>query len=130
MLKDSLPRAVKLLGQQELVINEETVKFWIQEANVSRPSVGRRDTAEATRSVFPAECRERRITYQADLQLNIQVQVGEGLPWTITRIVGQIPIMVKSDRCYLKGMSPADLIQHHEEAEVYRMRLSKVFVTP
>ncbi len=112
MLQHSLPCSVKDLEQFEVLEGDQTVKFWIQEANIGRPSSG------VGRNLYPSECREGRVTYQADLQLNIQVQVGENPPWTISRIAGQVPIMVKSDRCYLKGMNPKELIQHHEEAEV------------
>ena len=119
MLRDSLPRGVKALERQELKVNGERILFWIEEANVSRPTAGRRDGSEAVRSVYPAECRERRTTYQADLQLNIHVQVGDNPVWIINRVVGQVPIMVKSDRCYLRGLSPSELIHHHEEVEVW-----------
>ena len=78
---------------------------------MARPTAG-------TRQIFPSECRERRITYAADLQLTLHVQVGDqNLPWVITRTVGQVPIMVKSERCYLHGATPAEMIQRHEEAE-------------
>jgi DNA-directed RNA polymerase I subunit RPA2 len=120
MLKESLPRAVGYLEKHELDISGERVVFWVQDANISRPSVGRRDNAEASRALYPWECRERRVTYQADLQLCIQVQVGDNPVWSINKIAGQIPIMVKSDRCYLKGLSPVELVRHHEEAQVRR----------
>lgn len=35
--------------------------------------------------------------------------------------------MVKSDRCYLKGLAPAELIRHHEEAEVRAVLLNLSF---
>lgn len=117
MLKESVPRGVGYMERHELEFQGERISFWVQDALISRPSAGRRDAAEASRALYPWECRERRVTYQADLQLNIHVQVGENPVWTINKIAGQIPIMVKSDRCYLKGLTPAELVHHHEEAQ-------------
>lgn len=117
MLRDSLPRAVKNLDRQEMMVNGERISFWIEEANIARPTAGRRDGVEATRSIYPAECRERHTTYEADLQVVMHVRVGENPVWIVNRTVGQVPIMVKSDRCYLKGLGPAELIERHEEVE-------------
>ena len=33
------------------------------------------------------------------------------------RVLGGIPIMVKSNLCHLYGLSPAELVARHEEAE-------------
>jgi DNA-directed RNA polymerase I subunit RPA2 len=33
------------------------------------------------------------------------------------RVMGGIPIMVKSNLCHLHGLSPAELVERHEEAE-------------
>ncbi|KAL0178473.1 hypothetical protein M9458_027367, partial [Cirrhinus mrigala] len=35
----------------------------------------------------------------------------------IKQSLGQVPIMVKSKLCNLYGLSPKELIEHHEEAE-------------
>lgn len=42
-----------------------------------------------------------------------------GVPKGIVKqSLGQVPIMVKSKLCNLHGLSPKELIEHHEEAEV------------
>jgi len=42
-----------------------------------------------------------------------------GVPRGIVKqSMGQVPVMVKSTLCNLHGLSPKELVQHHEEAEV------------
>lgn len=51
---------------------------------------------------------------QADVSWSVN-----GVPkGTIKQSLGQVPIMVKSKMCNLYGLSPKELIEHHEEAEV------------
>jgi len=47
----------------------------------------------------------------------ISWSVDGGALHTESRELGNLPIMVRSTRCNLKGMSPAALVQRHEEAE-------------
>lgn len=51
---------------------------------------------------------------QADVSWSVN-----GVPKGIVKqSLGQVPIMVKSKLCNLHGLSPKELIEHHEEAEV------------
>jgi len=43
--------------------------------------------------------------------------VNGGPPQSDTRDLGNAPIMVKTARCHLRNLPPADLVRHHEEAE-------------
>lgn len=51
---------------------------------------------------------------QADVSWSVN-GVPKGI---IKQSLGQVPIMVKSKLCNLHGLSPKELIEHHEEAEV------------
>lgn len=51
---------------------------------------------------------------QADVSWSVN-GVPKGI---IKQSLGQLPIMVKSKLCNLHGLSPKELIEHHEEAEV------------
>lgn len=53
-------------------------------------------------------------SFQADVSWSIN-GVPKGI---IKQSLGHVPIMVKSKLCNLHGMSPKELIEHHEEAEV------------
>lgn len=54
------------------------------------------------------------MSYQADISWSVN-----GVPKGIVKqSMGMLPIMVKSKLCNLYGMSPKELVEHHEEAEV------------
>lgn len=42
---------------------------------------------------------------------------GNPAPWIVSRTSGNVPIMVKSEKCHLRRMAPAELVRHHEEAQ-------------
>lgn len=59
----------------------------------------------------------RFVSSQADVTWSVN-----GVPkGTIKQTLGHLPIMVKSKLCNLYGMSPKELVEHHEEAEVIHM---------
>ncbi|KAG9247921.1 hypothetical protein BJ878DRAFT_116965 [Calycina marina] len=69
------------------------------------------------RHIFPAECRERHVTYRGRMEANLQYKVNNGDWHSFTRDLGQIPIMLMSNKCHLEKNSPDLLVQRHEEAE-------------
>ncbi|KAF6840110.1 DNA-directed RNA polymerase i subunit beta [Colletotrichum plurivorum] len=69
------------------------------------------------REILPAECRERHCTYRGRLSAIFEYRINDGDPKEFTRELGQVPIMVKSNRCHLEGNSPAQLVQKKEESE-------------
>ncbi|KAI0392388.1 hypothetical protein F5Y17DRAFT_361243 [Xylariaceae sp. FL0594] len=69
------------------------------------------------REILPAECRERHVTYRGKLSATFEYRINDGDPKEFTREIGQLPIMVKSGHCHLKGNSPAQLVARKEESE-------------
>lgn len=67
---------------------------------------------------MPSECRERRVTYAADLQVEFACTVDDQ-EFSVHRVVGSLPIMVKSQRCHLHRLDAKQLVAAHEEAEVW-----------
>lgn len=111
MINETLPLAVMDLLPQECIVNERRVTISVDGAQIGIPSVRQG-------FIYPAECRQRRVTYRADLHLRVRVEVeGEQNEWVVERTVGQVPIMVMSDRCHLRSLAPAELVRRHEEAE-------------
>ncbi|KAE9973647.1 DNA-directed RNA polymerase I subunit RPA2 [Venturia inaequalis] len=69
------------------------------------------------RNILPSECRERHATYRGKLMARLDYRVN-GSDWKeLTRELGQMPIMLRSNRCHLEGMAPAELVQAKEETE-------------
>ena len=116
-LEDGLNHAVGNIHPVELIVNGTVVSLDFLEASISLPTeiIGKGATSE--RLCYPSECRERRITYRGRLTARMEVKVGGGDPWVFEKTLGQVPIMVKSTRCHLDGLTPAELIEKHEEAE-------------
>ncbi len=47
------------------------------------------------REIFPAECRERHVTYRGRLTATLEYRINDGDPIQFDRDLGQVPIMVK-----------------------------------
>ena len=69
------------------------------------------------REIFPAECRERHVSYRGRFRGRLEYRVNDG-PWQESvREFGHLPIMLRSNRCHLEGLSPKELVDHREETE-------------
>ena len=69
------------------------------------------------RLIYPSECRERHATYRGRLRARLQVRVNnEGWQETVQDL-GGLPIMLRSNRCHLEKLSPAELVHRKEETE-------------
>ncbi|KAL3419108.1 DNA-directed RNA polymerase I subunit rpa2-like protein [Phlyctema vagabunda] len=69
------------------------------------------------REILPAECRERHVTYRGKMSARFEYTVNGSDPKEFVRDLGQLPLMLKSNRCHLENNSPAQLVQNKEEAE-------------
>jgi DNA-directed RNA polymerase I subunit RPA2 len=69
------------------------------------------------REVYPSECRERHVSYRGKLRARLRYRVNNA-EWKETiREVGNLPIMLRSNRCHLEKCTPAQMIQRKEESE-------------
>jgi len=67
----------------------------IDKIYVGKPKISERDKTTLKREIFPAECRERHITYRGKLSVKLGLKINDG-PWVSQdREVGNIPIMVR-----------------------------------
>ncbi|OCK85161.1 beta and beta-prime subunits of DNA dependent RNA-polymerase [Lepidopterella palustris CBS 459.81] len=69
------------------------------------------------REILPAECRERHGTYRGRLRLRLEWRVNNGEWHESLREMGQVPIMLRTNRCHLEGMTPEQLVHAKEETE-------------
>ena len=53
------------------------------------------DSHSRSSYVYPAECRERHITYGAKLTVSVQWKVDGEVLGTVSKAIGKVPIMVK-----------------------------------
>ncbi|GAA96456.1 uncharacterized protein L969DRAFT_94546 [Mixia osmundae IAM 14324] len=66
---------------------------------------------------YPADARERMETYAGEMSCKLIWAVNGEPVHSELKKLGMLPIMVRSERCHLKGMAPAALVKHREEAE-------------
>ncbi|KAL3438812.1 hypothetical protein BDV09DRAFT_79028 [Aspergillus tetrazonus] len=90
----------------------------IKEVFLEKPTIPLTNKYTArNRNIYPSECRERHATYRGKLRAKIEYRVNNG-DWTEqVRELGQVPIMLRTNRCYLEKATPAELVQHKEESE-------------
>ena len=89
-------------------------EFWYDEVSIGMPNKG--DDSADTR-LYPADCRERHISYTAPMVATICHRLNGGVVERFQKKLGDIPVMVKSSRCHLQGLSPKELVKKHEEAQ-------------
>ncbi|KIY42894.1 beta and beta-prime subunits of DNA dependent RNA-polymerase [Fistulina hepatica ATCC 64428] len=95
------------------------MKVWLDQISIARPMVPDQDKTARERRIFPSEARERLTSYRGRMLLKISFMDASGHTSTLTKDCGLIPIMVRSVRCNLRGMSSAELVRHHEEPEEF-----------
>ncbi|KAJ1728702.1 hypothetical protein LPJ61_003892 [Coemansia biformis] len=115
--------AMELVGEQVVFDGKANVDsprgtkiaFWVDRLRLDHPALSSRETRSANRLVYPTECRQRGISYRGRLAGVLHYRVDDGSEQTEERNFGQLPVMVRSNRCNLQNMGPADLIRQHEE---------------
>ncbi|KAK3672218.1 DNA-directed RNA polymerase I subunit RPA2 [Recurvomyces mirabilis] len=89
----------------------------VKEVFLDKSKVPPSNKTEGKREILPVECRERHVTYKGRFQGRVAYRINNG-DWKETvREFGYIPIMLRSNRCHLEGLSPKDLVNSREETE-------------
>jgi DNA-directed RNA polymerase I subunit RPA2 len=92
------------------------VSFQTTSITIGEPVV--LDDLHETTNLTPRECRERRKTYSAPMNVSFACRVNDGDAEILTRSIGEMPIMVLSNRCHLLGLKEAGLISTREVCRV------------
>ncbi|PWN51491.1 putative RPA135-DNA-directed RNA polymerase I, 135 kd subunit [Violaceomyces palustris] len=87
----------------------------VDSISMGRPTVPDRARDARERRTFPTECRERLVTYKARLTARFSWSVNGAPEQSEIRDLGQAPVMVRSNRCNIRGMSSKELVERHEE---------------
>ncbi|CAL5875038.1 uncharacterized protein PFLUO_LOCUS9341 [Penicillium psychrofluorescens] len=69
------------------------------------------------RNIYPSETRERHATYRGKLRARLEYQINNGDWMESVRELGQVPIMLRTNRCHLEKAAPEELVRHKEESE-------------
>ncbi|KAK8390469.1 hypothetical protein O3P69_010273 [Scylla paramamosain] len=94
--------------------NKTRVKLELTGATIGKPRLppGAGQTRDC--NLYPKECVERRASYTAPVNVDLEWSVDCAQPLTHRQTLGEIPIMVMSNNCHLNGLSPKQLVEHGE----------------
>ncbi|KZT29445.1 beta and beta-prime subunits of DNA dependent RNA-polymerase [Neolentinus lepideus HHB14362 ss-1] len=97
------------------------LSFWIEQVSLSKPRVPEKIKHANDIRVYPFEARERLTSYRGRMSVKICWKLdrdGE-VEHSVIKDCGLVPVMVRSVRCNLRGLSSADLVNRHEEPEEF-----------
>lgn len=73
--------------------NRLTIRY--KDVFLQKPQVPPSNKMARNRQIFPAECRERHVTYRGRLSATLEYRINGGDPIEFVREFGQVPIMIK-----------------------------------
>jgi DNA-directed RNA polymerase I subunit RPA2 len=102
-LEFGLNEAISDIPQMEFLLPDgPNVKIRFTEAQISYPT--KNDDFSENTTLTPREARERGISYTGSMLAHVVINVDDIIDELgISSRFGEMPIMVKSDRCHLKG---------------------------
>ncbi|GJJ07336.1 hypothetical protein Clacol_001537 [Clathrus columnatus] len=103
-------------SSKDTTIRGNRLSFWIEQLSIGRPMVPDRDKDAVERRIFPGEARERLSSYRGRMTIKLCWRVGDNPTTSSLRDCGLVPVMVRSARCNLRGLSSAAMVEKHEES--------------
>lgn len=118
MLNIGLNRAIQDIDPLEFKLpSGEKVKISFQDAHITYSMLPLGVVGSKSQFIYPSECRQRAATYKGKLTTTILWSLN-GIPQVpLEKDMGDVPIMLKSDRCHLSHMSPKQLVEHGEHEQ-------------
>ncbi|KAF2760155.1 putative DNA-directed RNA polymerase I subunit beta, partial [Pseudovirgaria hyperparasitica] len=89
----------------------------IKEVLLEKPELPPTNKFTLNRTILPAECRERHSSYRARLRVRLEYKINSGEWLESVREFGQLPVMLRTNRCHLQNMTPYQLVKSKEESE-------------
>jgi DNA-directed RNA polymerase I subunit RPA2 len=88
------------------------IKMLFESITIAEPSKNEKN--DLNNALFPREARESGISYTGSMHANIVIDVGDH-SMTINTRMGEMPIMVMSEKCHLRGLPGKELLRANEE---------------
>nr|XP_022916838.1 DNA-directed RNA polymerase I subunit RPA2 [Onthophagus taurus] len=118
MVNAGLDEAIKDISVDFELPNKDRINLNVLEASISHPTIAVGTIGARNPHVYPSECRQRGATYRGKFQMRLGWSINGEKQIPIDQDLGDIPIMLKSNRCHLENMSPKQLVgvgEHEEE---------------
>merc|ERR1719193_1505313 len=121
MLGDGLKLAVADLEPVEFLVPEtnDRVSLWITDANLAKPSVAAGSVGATNSKVYPTEARQRGGSYKGQLTLRMGYSINGISQPVLEKVMGSVPVMVRSNACHLQGLSPRELVKKGEHEQEF-----------
>ena len=119
MLDKGLNYAVADIDNMEFKLPDECgghkINLRIDDARLCAPAVPPGAMGVMDTRVFPTETRQRGMSYKGKCVVKATYQINGVTQPSVEKVLGDLPIMIKSKACHLNGLSPADLISRGEQ---------------
>merc|ERR1719209_2506905 len=121
MLGDGLKLAVADLDPVEFLVPEtnDRVSLWITDANLAKPSVAAGSVGATNSKVYPTEARQRGGSYKGQLTLRMGYSINGISQPVLEKVMGSVPVMVRSNACHVQGLSPRELVKKGEHEQEF-----------
>ncbi|XP_070167298.1 DNA-directed RNA polymerase I subunit RPA2 [Polyergus mexicanus] len=115
MLEDGLFQTIKNSTPVYLTLpNGDKVVLWLDDIQIYKPTVPSSTIGVKNDKIYPTECRQRGATYKGKITVRLGWSINGEEQETLEKDLGEVPIMLKSNRCHLNKMSPKELVAHNE----------------
>lgn len=95
--------------------NVESFKIRLDKIEIKMPEITEADGSK--RPIMPVEARLRKLSYAAPILLEVSSHINDVQRETLTTQIGNLPIMLKSNKCYLTKMDRHELIEAGEDPD-------------
>lgn len=116
MIDQGLRYAIKNIPTIEFKLkNNSKVSYKIIDCKIIPPRISELNLTAKDKKLYPNECRQRHTTYSGKIYTTIEYLHDGQVVDRYERLVGQVPIMVKSKLCNLYQLLPKEMVSKGEE---------------
>ncbi|XP_060523346.1 DNA-directed RNA polymerase I subunit RPA2 isoform X2 [Cylas formicarius] len=117
MVNQGLDQAIKNLVPVEFMVDDKKIKLIITGCSLSNPQVPFGTIGVKNGLIYPTECRQRNSTYAGKFIIDVEWYLDDRPQQPFQKELGNIPIMLKSNRCNLEKLKPQKLVEHGEHEQ-------------
>ncbi|XP_030750934.1 DNA-directed RNA polymerase I subunit RPA2 [Sitophilus oryzae] len=117
MVNEGLNKAIENIAPVEFMVNDRKIKLVITNFSLAPPQVPYGTIGVKNNLIYPTECRQRNSTYGGKFLIDVDWYINGQLQQPFTRDMGNIPIMIKSNRCNLEKLDPKNLVHRGEHEQ-------------
>lgn len=103
---------------QEPGVRRNRLQLRVRDVFLEKSQLPSSNKVEAIkREILPVERRESHKSYRGRFRGRLEYRVNDGAWKDTVRDFGELPIMLRSNRCHLEGLSPKELVNRREESD-------------